>query len=155
MKKFLFILLALPVMLVSCNGDDDFPKIDFSVDMSGGKVLNNVIYVVSGDTLQVDSVNVKSRENKDVMIGGVTYFWDYAPVFTSNVVPFASIFPTGNMPLGNHLLQLDCAVYAVDYAPISALMKFKVKVVESAEDIPAEAKPLLFNKIKPDVDYDD
>lgn len=155
MRRFLFLFLALPIMFASCDDDDSFPAIEMNLSMSGGKILDNIIYVVSGDTLTVDSVKISSRDGKDVMIGGVTYFWDYAPLYTSNVNPFSATFPTENMPLGNHLFQLDCTMYAVDYAPIDAIVTYKVKIVMTPEEIPTEATPLMLKKIKPYIEYED
>ena len=57
MKKVFYLLLFLPLFMVSCDdNDDDFPKVKMSVEISGAKVVDRTIYVVQGDTLSIDSI---------------------------------------------------------------------------------------------------
>ncbi len=48
---------------------------------------------------------------------------------------------TGNAPVGNHLLQIECPVFAVDYSAAVAVLTYKVKIVESADEIPSPDAP--------------
>ena len=49
MKKLLFLLIVLPFMLVSCDDDEEMPNVDFKVEISGGKNVDGIIYVLKGD----------------------------------------------------------------------------------------------------------
>lgn len=138
-KLYYFLLLALPVMMfASCDDDNSLPSVDVSIQIDGGVGVNNEIYVVQGDTLSVESINVVNKEHgKNAIITSATYSWDYAFVGVSVTPPYGAEFVTENMPIGEHLLQIECPVYAVDKSPAMMYMAYKVKVVESVDDIPA------------------
>ena len=55
MKKFLYLLLLLPLGLVSASCDDDnkVPDVGVQATLSGGVVDNNTIYVVQGEPLVI------------------------------------------------------------------------------------------------------
>lgn len=140
-KLYYFLLMALPVMLfASCDDDNSLPKVDVSISIDGGVSANDEIYVVQGDTLTVESINVINKEQgKNAIITSATYSWDYAFVGVSVTPPYGAEFVTENMPLGQHLLQIESPLYAVDKSPAMMYMAFKVKIVESADDIPSGA----------------
>ncbi|MDE5556059.1 MAG: hypothetical protein K2J10_12880 [Muribaculaceae bacterium] len=138
-KLYYFLLLALPVMMfASCDDDNSLPSVDVSIQLDGGVSVNDIIYVVQGDTLSVESINVVNKEHgKNAIITSATYSWDYAFVGVSVTPPYGAEFITENMPIGQHLLQIECPVYAVDKSPAMMYMAYKVKIVESADDIPS------------------
>ena len=69
MKKILFLVLVLPLLVVSCNDDEnDLPNIDFEVSITGGINIDGVLYVIKGDTLSIDSVDVIYLDNKGAAI---------------------------------------------------------------------------------------
>ena len=68
MKKFLK-LLVLPLLaclpmtvFVSCGDDDDTPDVDLSISIEDATVVDDVIYVVKGETLEITAVNIKNNE---------------------------------------------------------------------------------------------
>lgn len=138
-KLYYFLLLALPVlMFASCDDEKSLPKVDVSVQIDGGVSVDNEIYVVQGDTLTVESINVVNKEQgKNAIITSATYSWDYVYVGVSVTPPYGAEFVTDNMPLGSHLLQIECPLYAVDKSPAMMYMAYKVKIVESVDDIPS------------------
>lgn len=143
MKKLYYLLLALPLaFFASCDNDDDLPEVDMSVEMSGGMISDGVIYMVQGDTLSVESVSVKSLTDKPATAGATTYFWDYRPAATVIAAPYTMEFDTALTPVGNHLLQIQTGVYQVDKTAAFVVLSYKVKVVESAEEIPEGATPM-------------
>lgn len=140
MKKFYyFLLMALPVIFfASCDDDKSLPDVDVSIQIDGGVRVDGIIYVVQGDTLTVEAINVQNREQgKNAMITSATYSWDYRYVGISVTPPFGAEFVTDNMPLGQHLLQIECPLYAVDKSMANLYIACKVQVVESADDIPS------------------
>ncbi len=143
MKKwyYLLILAILPVMaaaFTSCDDDDDLPDVNISLTVDKGKVVDDVMYVVQGDTLQIASINVENNDNgKGAGITNVNYYWDgyyYAPSVFS---PFGMTFPTSDQtPIGDHSIDITCTVLAVDKSISTAVLSYPVKVVASADDIP-------------------
>jgi len=143
MKKafyYMFLLLAvLPLSsLVSCSDDDDLPDVDFSLDISGGTSVNDTIYVVRGDTLAINSVNVVNNESgKKAIITAATYYWDAFRLGTATQPPYGFSFPTGeSTALGKHKIVIECPVYAVDKSPAIASLFYLVKVVADSDEIP-------------------
>ncbi len=136
MKRIFYLLLLLPLLMVSCKDDDDMPNLDFTVDITGGKNINGVIYVVKGDTLKIEKVDVASKDGKGAAVGAVSYFWDYHFLFTNPIYPYRMSIPTDKMIATNHLLQFNCPVYVVDYPILTAYFDYKVKLVESPDSIP-------------------
>ncbi len=140
MKKLFYLLLALPLIFVACDDDDDdkFPEVRVAFETSGSTVVDGRIYVVQGDTLSIDSIGVEAvNSKKQVAIGAVTYYWDYLAIGTNVVKPYNISLITKNVPLGNHLLQVECSLLAVDYPIITAFFTYPVTVVATAEEIPS------------------
>lgn len=139
MKKFYYyLLLALPmIMFASCDDDKNLPNVDVSITVDGGVSVDNVIYVVKGDTLKIESINVSNREEgKTAVITSASYYWDGLPAGISVTPPFGANFVTKNMSLGKHLLQIQSPVYAVDKSVGMLYMGYNVELVEDAADIP-------------------
>lgn len=137
-KLYYFLLMALPViMFASCDDKDNLPDVDVSITVDGGVSVDNVLYVVQGDVLKIESVNVTNRQaGKNAALGPVTYIWDGIPVGVSVEAPFGAEFNTENMAIGKHILQLQAPVYAVDKSVGRVYMVYKVQIVEDAADIP-------------------
>ena len=135
MKKLIYFLLVLPLMLVSCKDDNDMPNVDFKVDISGGKYVKGKIYVVKGDTLTIESVEIVSHDRNAAM-GAVSYFWDGQFLFKNPVPPYKINIATDKMALSEHLLQFNCPVYVEDYPILTAFFDYNVKLVELPDSIP-------------------
>ncbi|MCM1517915.1 MAG: hypothetical protein NC117_04665 [Pseudoflavonifractor sp.] len=142
MKKLVLLLLVLPFILTACDDDDKIPDVNFDVTMSGGVSIDGTVYVVQGDILSVDGITVIAGDNvtKGVSLGGATYYWDYEFAGATVQAPFGCSFDTESARIGNHLLQIECPVLAVGFAPATALVSYFVTVVESEDDIPAGAE---------------
>lgn len=153
MKKVFYLLLFLPLFMVSCDdNDDDFPKVKMSVEISGAKVVDRTIYVVQGDTLSIDSIGVVAVDhNREVVIAATSYYWDRMYVGTVALSPFEFSIDSGLLMTGRHLLQMRSTLLAVDYSPVVAILTYPVRIVDDEADIPdGDIETTLI--ITPDID---
>lgn len=70
------ILAAIPalIFMASCDHDDDLPNVTVSYDYSNATEVDDILYVVEGDTLTIDSVAVTPAQGtKDAQILSVLY----------------------------------------------------------------------------------
>lgn len=149
MKKLLYLLLALPMMglITSCDDNDDLPPVDITVDIDGATRVGNVLYVVQGDTINVESISMVDNTAKGAVIGSAVYYWDYYRVGGTIEKPYGMSFSTNGVADGMHLLQMRISIYAVDYSPCIGYVSYNVAVVPSIDDIPTngdiETNPTL------------
>ena len=139
MKKFFyFLLVALPFVLVSCDDDDEvFPRVKMSLDVSGVTIVDGTAYVVQGDTFKVNDVMVAPVDsNANVVLASVSFFWDRMFVGSTVVPPFYFAVKTYPEMEGKHVLKLRCSLLSEGYSPAIAVAKFRIKVVDSIDDIP-------------------
>lgn len=143
MKRiFSYLFMVLPMLMItSCDDDHDLPPVNVTIDVSGVTVVDNDLYVVQEDGFEVDAVNLENHSNKNAVIGATSYFWDGWHVGTTAQAPFAFEFNMDETQIGAHLFQVECSIYAVDYAPAVAQLGYKIHVVESADDIPGGVNP--------------
>ncbi len=135
MKKFYYLLLALPLMLfASCHDDDnDIPDVDLSVQFENATLANDTLYVVQGDTVLIADIQLINNTGKKGAVGNVNIYWDrfyVTPVF----LPFS--FETANQPVGRHLLGVEASVFVVDYPVCFGYMEYPVKIVKDESQIP-------------------
>lgn len=148
MKKILSLLLFLPfIALVSSCHDDEgksIPNVDFYLSVDN-TVSDGVIYVVQGTDLDVTSLTVTNAEQgKGAMISAASYYWDYEFVGTTTVIPFKlKLNINKNVPVGQHVLEVQCPVWAVDKEPAQAYLQYNVNVVASEDELPAEGTTSL------------
>ncbi len=141
MKKLFYLMLALPLFMVSCSDDDDLPNVGITANFEGGTQVNGSYYVVRGDTLYVEGMTLENYGSDEATIGGVRYFLDYMPIGTSIVPPYGISIVTDNLPVGNHLLQAEMPIYAVGYSICTGYISKKVTIVGEAADIPEVTVP--------------
>lgn len=147
MKKFYYLLLlALPFAFAACSDDDDLPDVDFSIDVSGAVNVDNALYVVKGDAFKIESIQVVNNDkDKKAIITSADYYWDYYHIGANFQSPYGfEIQTTEETRVGEHLLEIECPVYAVDKSPAIALVAYSVYVVENADDIPAGTQTTHF-----------
>ncbi len=151
MKKLLYLLVALPmIMLSACHDDDDLPNVDLDIQFSGVTVKDDVIYVVQGEPITIESVSLINNTDKKGTLGVVSYYWDYIRVGSQVVAPYTATFETTGDPVGNHILSLDCGIYVEDYPVCFGAAQFKIKIVESEDDLPDDGQqnPTITNYAK-------
>lgn len=140
MKKFLYLLFLLPLGLVStsCDDDDKVPDVGLQATVSGGVVDNNTIYVVQGEDLVIEKMDIINHTGKDAAIGVVNYYIDGVSAGQSLISPYRFEFYTDNIPVGDHVLTAEMPVYVVDYPICFGAFSFRLKVVEDESALPGE-----------------
>ena len=142
MKKIYSIalaLLALPLALTSCsNNDNDLPNVAFNMNVSGAVMDDNTIYIVRGDTLNIESLNVTNLDSDKVaMVTDAQYFWDYNYIGGTPFAPYNFNIVVGDSTaLGDHLLTVRAEVIAVDKTPAFAIVDYPVVVVADSTQMP-------------------
>lgn len=145
MKKILK-LLVLPLLaclpmtaFVSCGDDDDTPDVDLSISIEDATVVDDVIYVVKGETLKITAVNIKNNEpGKKALITSATYFVDGVRLGTIIIPPYGFEIPfKRDAAVGGHAMQIVCDIAAEGKALGIAVLNYDVVVVEDASDIPS------------------
>lgn len=159
MKKLYYLLMALPLLMLSaCDDENDLPDVDVLVNIEGATRVNDILYVVQGDVLDISSITIEDHTKKGAVIGSATYYWDYYNLGGTIVQPYGMEIPTSGLPLGNHLLQIEMSIYAVDYPPCIGFVSYKVVIVKSSDDIPTkgdtEQNPIVKANIKSADDED-
>ena len=123
MKKFLYLLLLLPLgFLTSCHDDDDMPSVDITVSID-------------------NAVDAEGLGGKAAGISGVNYVLDHVGMGYTIVQPFGGSIPAAYLPVGNHLFTLAFDVLQVDKSIAYAQLSTIVTVVESADDLPDGTTP--------------
>ena len=61
-KLFYLMMLALPMIFVACDDDDNLPRVDITVDFDNVANVDGELYIVKGDSLIVNSINVTNLE---------------------------------------------------------------------------------------------
>ena len=151
MKKSLFHLLLLAIIPVlgftSCSSDDDIPDAHFELDITGGVSVDGIIYVVQGEGLIINGIEVTNLESKDeAFITSAAYYWDTDRIGIATVPPYGmTIETTENTRIGRHNLAIECPLYVVDHSPAMANLFYLVEVVAAPEDIPAGNTPAAQN----------
>lgn len=138
-KLFYYLMLLLPLgfMVSSCDDDDDnVPNVGVQATISGGVFENDEIYVVQGDELKIDGLQLVNNTKKEGTMGAVTYYWDHYLIGTNITQPFALTVNTAEQPVGRHLLQAQMPIYVVDYPICWGYIQYYVNIVESATDLP-------------------
>lgn len=151
MKKILFILMALPFLLSSCDDEEKVPDVSVDVEFSGATLVDGVVYVVQGNDFAIKSVAVsKDSPTKDAMINRAAYHWDYGDVGFNPLAPFAYQFETAHLPVGSHSLLIECQLLVVGYPVMTAALSYPVEIVASADEIPSDGRDSEVDRDRPD-----
>lgn len=143
MKKVLsyaWLLIALPFAITSCSNDNDLPQVDFQVSFSGATIDadNGMIYVVTGDTLKIDAINVKNTESdKAVALTSTEYFWDYNFIGNSPFPPYGfKIYVSPQTSVGAHNLTIRTGILAEGKEPAVGVLDYTIEVVSDSTQLP-------------------
>lgn len=141
MKKLFYLLFVLPLaFFASCDDDDNLPNVDFTVTLSNVSQLDNMYYVVKGDSLVVDGLSVKSLTGQAATVTGVRYLLDGFPLtYPSIVYPFSVKINTANLSPAVYDLGIQCTVLQVDKSICNTAVGVPFTVVESIDKLPSGA----------------
>lgn len=140
MKKIIYCLLMLPLLALcaSCDDDDNkVPDVGIQATFSGATIEDGIIYVVQGEELKVDQLTLVNNSGKDGGMGVVTYYINGALIGQSYTRPYEFEIPT-NLTPGDYLLEISTPIYVVDYPICYGFFSYKMRVVETAEDLPSQ-----------------
>lgn len=131
------LLMLLP--LTACHDDgDDLPNVDFDLTIAGAVYSDGTIYVVQGETLEIEAITVTNLEQgKGAAITAATYYWDGYCLGSNIQPPFGfEILTDKETPLGKHTLEITSPLLAEDKSIATAVLVYPVVVVATAEDLP-------------------
>lgn len=136
MKKFLYLLLVLPLLgfFTACDDDKDVPNVTLSMDYEGAtEDADGALTVSQGTDLKIVSLKaIPAEGTKEATITGVIYFWDGLPVLRTPIAPFALTIPTADLEEGEHVLGIQANVLQVDKSAGFAITTVKV-IITPAE----------------------
>ncbi len=141
MKKFLSILLALPLLVsfTSCHDDDNLPQVKINVTYAS-PVVDHAVYVVKPDTFKVESVNVVALRPGHVATNGpVSYWFNGVSLGTNFAPPFGIKIPTENLSVGSYFMTMEMTVLEEGCEMATLTSSVKVCVVEDESEIPESA----------------
>lgn len=142
MKRFLYLLFALPLLMgfTACSDDDDdVVRVNLQMDYSNATSEDGVIYVIAGDAFNINSLKAVPEEGTAAAaLTEVEYFWDGAPLAYTALPPFSISINTQGLSLGAHTLSVYGTVVQ-EGKPISKIAAdWKVVLVENTDQQPGE-----------------
>ena len=134
MKKFLYLLLAVPflALMAACSDDDkDLPDVKISIDYSGATDQDGILYIAQGETLTINSITATpANGGGKAMLGNTVYSIDGVPVYSIGVSPYGGNLDTSSLEVGTHQLSFFSQVFQVDKEVGFALYGFNFVVTE-------------------------
>ena len=141
MKKLFYLFLLLPIsLLVSCNDDKDITPADITMTLTGVTEVSNKFYTISGSEITVDNIEAKSIGTKPTLLQNITIFLVGIPLM--NFPSFDNTFSTERIPVGNHSIDITAYFIQEGASLQTVLISYPLVIVESPEDLPAEAPEL-------------
>lgn len=135
MKRFLYLLFALPLLALITSCDDDeknLPNVSVSVDYSGATYADGTFTVKQGEEFAITALKVIPAEGtKEATLGRTIYFIDGFPIYETIVSPFGVKIDTGTLEIGKHLLQVRTTIFQVDKEVATGLFTYTLDVIEN------------------------
>ncbi len=144
MKKFFYLLLALPLfaLISACDDDDNkIPDVSISVDYdaSTATLKDGAFYVVKGETFKINGLVVTPAPGTGkATLGNTTYFIDGFPFYTTGIAPFGVEIGTSDMEEGTYTLSVNTQILQVDKSLGWGVFQYKMVIVPAPEDQPGD-----------------
>ncbi|MCH5232894.1 MAG: hypothetical protein J1E78_04575 [Muribaculaceae bacterium] len=140
MKKLIYLLAFLPLAFMSaCTSDDDLPKVDFKLTLSGVTFFNNDFYTVAGEDVTIEEFSAISLNGKNSGVQNVIVYFDGIPMIPDPEEPFVTTFSTEGITPGPHTLGFSGYVLQ-EGSPITTFVcEYQLELVASEEDLPEGA----------------
>lgn len=140
MKKLFYLFLLLPFsLLMSCNDDKDFSPVDMTMTLSGVTQVNGNFYTVAGENVSIDNLSVKAIDGKNTSLANTMFSLNGAPLFGEIGSESIASFSTENLTPGTYEIQVTGNLLQVDSSIKIYAVVYNLTVVESVEDLPADA----------------
>lgn len=139
MKKLFYLLLVPLAFLMSCSDDNDVKEVNMTLTLSGVTQYDNTFYTVVGENIVIDSFTAKAENGKDAGFANVVYYLNGMPLDSGLGVPFDGVISTENLTPGTYTLSMAGKLLVVDSSVMNFAASYKIVVVESQEDLPANA----------------
>lgn len=144
MTKNIFKLLALltiPTLFISCSDKNDIPDVDITITINNVVDYQGKLYIIQGDTLDINSIDIKGNEGKNAIITEATYAWDYHPLGTNIVPPYGLRILTNNAATGAHLITISFTIVQKNKPVSYAGLNYDVIIVPDAASLPEGTQP--------------
>lgn len=146
MKKFIYsILIALPFMMfASCSSEADALEpdtalvVDNTIELSGVTLLNDTIYAVAGQTVEINGVAVKTVSAQTATLHSALFFLN-GNVIASKNRSAAPSFTTDSSALGKHTLSVAATLRRSDDSLTGVAINLPIVVVSESSKLPSGA----------------
>lgn len=141
MKKLFYLFLLPLAVLMSCN-DDKISPVDLTVTLSGVSLSDGSFYTVAGENVTIDGVAAKSVDGKASEVANMVFDLSGIPLIGQPGNPFMGTFTTEDLKPGTYSLGLTGNLLQVDASIQVFAVSFPLVIVESADQLPADAQVL-------------
>lgn len=143
MKKLLYLLLLLPMSMVTSCDKDDLAPFDMTLTLGGVTQSDGAFYAVAGQNITIENLTVTPVGGKNTTVANVMFFIDNYPVFGNpwNVTDPLT-FSTAGLAPGTHTIGITGNLLQVDQSIQDFAATYTLVLTESQEDLPAGAPEL-------------
>lgn len=144
-KTLLFLLLMLPIGLLSSCSDDvesDLPQTDTRITLTFDNVavINGIIYTTQDYAMEIASVTFKSPDGSTRSISDVEYMVDGKRSSHSDYAPYTGRIDTRDLSEGVHPLGVYVELNQSNNTVLPDNMHYNFTVVPTVEDLPDGAE---------------
>lgn len=140
MKKLFYLLFLLPFsLLMACNDDNDLPKVDLNLTLSGVTVYDNNFYTVAGQDVTIEDLTATSLNDKTSGVSNVIFYFEGFPLIGQPGEPFDGTFSTTDLVPGTYKLEATGYVLQVGSPLTNFAVSYPLVIVENEEDLPSGA----------------
>lgn len=140
MKKLFYLLLLLPMAMITSCSKDEIAPFDMTLSLAGVTQVDGTFYAVAGDNITIDGLTVQDTGGKKTALSNVMFFIGGAPIFPN---PWNALdpwtFSTENLEPGTYNFGISGNLLQVDASIQSFAANYKLIIVGSQDDLPEGA----------------